>query len=109
MAQSLSKSLIPVVHKKWAELSNRYHVCNDCKFEIERDKGSVMVMYNVATKGQQGLGTSLSDVGLLSSTSLTVQRKHTGSMKQLGKVKRQKSQQVISDVGNPNFGDSKLG
>src|SRR3569832_771969 len=27
------------VHKEWAELSNRYHVCADCGFEIERDKG----------------------------------------------------------------------
>ena len=37
------------VHKEWAELSNRYHVCNNCGFEIPRDKGSVIVMYNVAT------------------------------------------------------------
>lgn len=71
-----------VVHKEWAELSNRYHICNDCRFEIERDKGSVMVMYNVATNQQQGLGTSLSDVGLSSSTSSKSKRKHTGSMKQ---------------------------
>ncbi len=84
-----------VVHSWWAELSNRYHVCDDCGFEIERDKGSVMVMYNVATNQQQRLGTSLSDVGLSSSTSSTVQRKHTGSMKQLGKLKRQKSRQVM--------------
>src|SRR5919202_3058322 len=84
-----------VVHKQWAELSNRYHICNDCGFEIERDKGSVMVMFNVATNQQQGLGTSLSDVGLSSSTSLKSKRKHTGSMKQLGKVKRQKSCPVV--------------
>jgi putative transposase len=71
-----------VVPKEWAELSNRYHICNDCRFEIERDKGSVMVMYNVATNQQQGLGTSLSDVGLSSSTSSKSKRKHTGSMKQ---------------------------
>ena len=25
------------VHKNWAELSNRYHVCDDCGFEIPRD------------------------------------------------------------------------
>ncbi len=90
------------VHKEWAPISNRYHICDSCGFEIERDKGSVLVMYNVAMNQQQGLGTSLSDVGLSSSTSLTCKRKHTGSMKQLGKVKRQKSQQTISDVGNPN-------
>jgi putative transposase len=86
-----------IVHKQWAELSNRFHVCDDCGFEIERDKGSVMVMYNVATNQQQGLGTSLSDVGLSSSTSSTRKRKHTGSMKQLGKVKRQKSRQEVAD------------
>lgn len=47
------------VHAHWAELSNRYHVCDVCEFEIPRDKGSVMVMYNVATNKQPGLGTSL--------------------------------------------------
>jgi putative transposase len=86
-----------IVHKQWAELSNRFHVCDECGFEIERDKGSVMVMYNVATNQQQGLGTSLSDVGLSSSTSSTRKRKPTGSMKQLGKVKRQKSRQEVAD------------
>ncbi|MCA1991831.1 MAG: transposase [Coleofasciculus sp. S288] len=87
-----------VIHKHWAPITNRYHVCDNCGFEVERDKGSVMVMYNVATNQQQGLGTCLSDVGLSGSTSSTVQRKHTGSMKQLGKVKRQKSQ--IKGDGN---------
>ena len=81
------------VHKDWADLSNRYHVCNasDCNFEGPRDRGSVMVMYNVATNQQQGLGTSLSDCGCFSSTDSTKKRKHTGSMKQLGQKKRQKS------------------
>ena len=80
------------VHKEWAELSNRYHVCHDCGFEISRDRGSVMVMYNVATDRQLGLGTSLTDCGCFSSTDLTGKRKHTGAMKQLGQMKRQKSQ-----------------
>ena len=80
------------VHKNWADLSNRYHICNQCNFEIERDRGSVLVMYNVATNKQQGFGTNLLDDGCLSSTSLTSKRKHTGSMKQLGQLKRQKSQ-----------------
>lgn len=78
------------VHKKWAELSNRYHICDSCKFEISRDKGSVMVMLNVATNKQPGLGTSLEDCGCFSTTDLTKKRKHTGSMKQLGQKKRQK-------------------
>ena len=78
------------IHKHWAELSNRYHICHGCGFEIPRDRGSVMVMYNVATNQQPGLGTSLVDCGCLSSTDSTKKRKHTGSMKQLGQKKRQK-------------------
>ena len=90
------------VHKQWADLSNRYHICDDCGLEIPRDRGSVMVMYNVATLSfppiggdvggeQLGLGTSLIDCGCFSSTDSTSKRKHTGSMKQLGQMKRQKS------------------
>ncbi|MDJ0691080.1 MAG: transposase [Xenococcaceae cyanobacterium MO_188.B32] len=74
------------IHKDWGDLSNRYHICSKCNFEIERDRGSVLVMYNVATNQQQGLGTSLLDSGCLSSTSLTSKRKHTGSMRQLGQI-----------------------
>ncbi|MDJ0620852.1 MAG: transposase [Calothrix sp. MO_192.B10] len=78
------------VDKSWAQLSNRYHICDGCGFETPRDRGSVMVMYNVATNEQPGLGTSLVDCGCLSSTNLTGKRKHTGSMRQLGQKKRQK-------------------
>jgi putative transposase len=74
------------VHKEWADLSNRYHVCSDCGFEVPRDRGSVMVMYNVATNRQPGLGTSLVSLGCLSTTS-----KSCGSMKHLGQRKRLKS------------------
>ncbi|WP_414584625.1 hypothetical protein [Scytonema sp. PCC 10023] len=28
------------MHKEWATLSNRHHVCSDCGFEIPRDAGS---------------------------------------------------------------------
>ena len=80
------------VHKNWADLSNRYHICDGCGLEIPRDRGSVMVMYNVATNQQLGLGTSLIDCGCFSSTNSKSKRKHTGSMKQLGQMKRQKSQ-----------------
>ncbi|MDJ0588851.1 MAG: transposase [Pleurocapsa sp. MO_226.B13] len=93
------------VHKDWSDLSNRSHICDRCNFDIERDRGSVLVMYNVATgrmnlsgnptgqpltNQQQGCGTHLLDSGCNSSTSLTSERKHTGSMKQLGQMKRQK-------------------
>jgi Transposase and inactivated derivatives len=74
------------VHKEWADLSNRYHVCSGCGFEIPRDRGSVMVMYNVVTNRQPGLGTSLVSLGCLSTTS-----KSCGAMKQLGQRKRLKS------------------
>ena len=89
------------VHKDWADLSNRYHICGSCNFEIERDRGSVLVMYNVATNQQQGCGTHLLDSGCLSSTSLTSMHKHTGSMKQLGQMKRQKSQSVTRGSETP--------
>ncbi len=98
------------IHKEWASLSNRYHICDNCSFEIERDKGSVIVMYNVATNQQQGLGTSLLDSGCLSSTSLTSKRKHTGSMKQLGQMKRQKSQpKTGGKLETPTSASAKLG
>jgi putative transposase len=74
------------VHKEWADLSNRYHVCSACGFEVPRDRGSVMVMYNVATNRQAGLGTSLVSLGCFSATS-----KSCGAMKHLGQRKRLKS------------------
>ncbi|MFS8902587.1 transposase [Synechococcus sp. H60.4] len=75
------------VHKEWAELSNRYHVCSACGFAIPRDRGTVMVFYNVATNQQPGLGTRLVSLGCFSSTSET---RYTGSTEQLGQKKRQK-------------------
>ena len=89
------------IDKNWADLSNRYHICNSCNFEIERDRGSVLVMYNVALNKQQGCGTHLLDSGCLSSTSLTNKRKHTGSMKQLGQMKRQKSRLSTEELETP--------
>lgn len=82
------------IHKQWAELSNRYHVCLECGFEVPRDQGSAMVMYNVATNQQPGLETSLVSLGCFSATSET---RKTGSMKQLGQTKRQKSDQLGDD------------
>ena len=93
-----------VVHKEWSDLSNRYHICDGqkgCGFETPRDRGSVRVMYNVACNNQKGLGTSLSSVDVFSSTSATGKRKHTGSMKQLGQIKRQKSQSTARGLETP--------
>jgi putative transposase len=54
-----------------------------------------MVMYNVALNQQSGLGTSLVSLGCFSSTmadaTFGTETRHTGSMKQLGQMKRQKS------------------
>ena len=76
------------VHKHWADLTNRYHVCDSCGFEIERDKGSALVMYQTALSRQPGDGIALVDVDVSSSTSKT--RKNAGSFKQLQQAKRQK-------------------
>ncbi len=78
------------VHKQWADLSNRYHVCDSCGFEIERDKGSALVMYQTAVSGQPGDGIALVNVDVRSSTSKKCNRKDTGSFKQLQQRKRSK-------------------
>ena len=72
------------------------------RFEVPRDAGSVMVMYNVVTNQQPGLGTSLDSLGCLSSTSKTSKRKNTGSMKQLGQAKRQKSNRTAEPGETPS-------
>lgn len=81
------------VHKEWADLSNRYHICNQCGFEIVRDRGSVLLMYNVATNKQPELGTSSVSLGCSSSTLSPKIRKNCGGMKQLGQMKRRRSQE----------------
>jgi len=42
------------IHEEWAELNNRYHICSACGLEIPRDRGSAMVLYNVAMNKQSG-------------------------------------------------------
>ena len=90
------------VHKQWADLSNRYHICDNCGFEVERDKGSALVMYQTALSRQPGDGIALVDVDVRSSTSKT--RKNTGSFKQLQQAKRSKSgksNKTGGEVRNP--------
>uniref|UniRef100_UPI001951D0A5 RNA-guided endonuclease InsQ/TnpB family protein n=1 Tax=Spirulina sp. CCY15215 TaxID=2767591 RepID=UPI001951D0A5 len=84
------------VHKDWAELSNRYHVCEDCGFEMGRDKCSVMVMWNVAADRQPGVGTNL--VSRRCSSATDSPRTHTGGMTQLGQMKRLSSRST-DDAG----------
>ena len=83
------------VHKQWADLSNRYHVCDFCGFEIERDKGSALVMYQTALSRQPGDGIDRRYVDVRSSTSK--KRKNTGSFKQLQQAKRSKSSKSSED------------
>ncbi|NER32218.1 MAG: transposase [Symploca sp. SIO1C4] len=59
------------VHKHWAQLSNRYHVCDACGFEGERDQGSALVMYQLATNKQPGDGIALVNADVVSSTSIS--------------------------------------
>lgn len=88
------------VHKDWSNLSNRYHVCDLCGFEFERDKTSAMVMFNAALGKQPGYGNDLVKRGFPSSTSKTA---HTGSMKQLGKKKRQKQRSQDGTAETPSL------
>ncbi|MEQ9356342.1 MAG: transposase [Coleofasciculus chthonoplastes F1-TOW-03] len=91
------------VHKEWAELSNRYHVCDKCGFEIERDRGSVLLMYNVATNKQPELGTSSVSLGCSGSTSSPKVPLNCGGMKQLGQMKRRRSQAKEKGELKPQF------
>lgn len=34
------------IRKKWAKVSNRHYVCSNFNFEIQRDKGSVIINFN---------------------------------------------------------------
>ncbi|MFH7025773.1 MAG: RNA-guided endonuclease InsQ/TnpB family protein [Heteroscytonema crispum UTEX LB 1556] len=79
-------------------LAQRTHVCNNCGYTQQRDIASAEVMLLWHYNNLQGLGTSLLDVDDASSTSNTSKRKQAGSMKQLGRVKRQKSTLIGLDV-----------
>ncbi len=87
-----------VVHKEWAELSQRHHHCLDCNFEVPRDRGSVLVMWGWLHNTLPGCGTRLDKRGCLSSTSEPKTRKSCGGQKQLGQLKRQKSQLIGNGV-----------
>ena len=82
-------------HQEKKELSERQHVCKNCGYSQQRDIASAEVMLLWYLNNLQGLGTSLLDVDDSSSTSCT---RTAGSMKQLGRVKRQKSTPTGLDV-----------
>ncbi len=76
-------------HKK--TLDERVHQCGVCSFTMNRDLAAALVMLLWAQGKLPGFETSLVDADASSSTSDTRKRKQTGSQKQLGQVKRQKS------------------
>ncbi|MHC5674868.1 RNA-guided endonuclease InsQ/TnpB family protein [Nostoc sp.] len=97
-------------HKKTLDV--RVHECGVCSYRQDRDIAAAEVMlywakgnatcYNSwnpcnAVAPLPGLGTSLVDADLASSTSRT--RKQAGSMRQLGEKKRQKSVEVSAKNG----------
>jgi len=81
-------------HKK--TLDDRVHECQQCGYVQDRDIAAAEVMLYWAKGILPGFGTSLVDADVASSTSRT--RKTAGSMKQLGRVKRQKSTLTGQDV-----------
>jgi putative transposase len=83
-------------------LDQRIHVCNNCGYTQQRDIASAEVMLLWYSNNLQGLGTNLLDVDDSVSTSGTRKRKQAGSMKQMGRVKRQKSQLTDGDVETPS-------
>jgi putative transposase len=75
-------------HKKTLDI--RVHKCGVCNYRQDRDIAAAEVMLYWAKGTLPGLGTSLVGADVTSSTSRT--RKTAGSMRQLGQMKRQKSQ-----------------
>ncbi len=78
-------------HQHPKTLDERTHYCSNCNYIQDRDIAAALVMLLWAKGKLPGLGTNLADVDVSSSTSKTNERKHCGSMKQLGQMKRQKS------------------
>ena len=77
-------------HKK--TLDERVHQCKVCSFTMDRDLAAALVMLLWSQGKLPGLETSLVDADASSSTSDTRKRKQAGSQKQLGQMKRRKSE-----------------
>jgi putative transposase len=83
-------------HKK--TLDERVHQCKVCEFTMDRDLAAALVMLLWSQGKLPGFETSLVDADAASSTSDTRKRKQTGSQKQLGQMKRQKSKSTGLDA-----------
>jgi putative transposase len=88
-------------HQEKKTLDQREHICRNCGYTQQRDIASAEVMLLWHSKNLQGLGTNLKDIDDSGSTSDTKKRKQTGSLKQLGQKKRQKSCSTGGDVETP--------
>ncbi|MDB9372846.1 RNA-guided endonuclease InsQ/TnpB family protein [Nodularia sphaerocarpa] len=96
-------------HQEKKTLGQRTHLCHNCGYTQQRDIAAAEVMLLWYSNNLQGLGTSLLDVDDSSSTSNTSKPKNAGSMKQLGRVKRQKSQATLGDVETPGSNEVSQG
>jgi putative transposase len=76
----------------------RVHQCSECNFEMDRDLAAALVMLLWAQGKLPGSETGLVGADATSSTSKTRKRKRTGSQKQLGQMKRQKSKSTGLDA-----------
>ncbi len=81
-------------HKK--TLDERIHQCQHCGYIQDRDIAAAEVMLYWSKGILPGFGTSLVDADVASATSCP--SKKAGSMKQLGRAKRQKSTLTGLDV-----------
>jgi putative transposase len=88
-------------HQEKKTLDQRIHFCKNCGYNQQRDIASAEVMLLWYSNNLQGLGTNLLDADDSSSISDTRKRKSAGSMKQLGRAKRQKFCSTGGDVETP--------
>ncbi|QSV64768.1 MAG: transposase [Dolichospermum sp. DL01] len=96
-------------HQEKKSLAARTHVCHNCGYTQQRDIAAAEVMLLWYSNNLPGFGTSLVDVDDSGSTSNTSKRKNAGSMKQLGRAKRQKSQAPLEDVETPGSNEVSQG
>ncbi len=97
-------------HKK--TLHERIHECQHCGYVQDRDIAAAEVMLYWSKGTLPGFGTSLVDADVASATSCP--SKKTGSMKQLGRVKCQKStgsspKNELRDVETHSSGEANCG
>ncbi|MBD2300285.1 zinc ribbon domain-containing protein, partial [Nostoc sp. FACHB-190] len=94
-------------HQEKKTLDQRVHICSNCGYTQQRDIASSEVLLLWYSNRLLGFGTNLADADDSSSTSCT--RKTAGSMKNLGQMKRQKSQATLGDVETPGSNEVSQG